>query len=215
MMLAAMNHEDQPFDFLHQREAHYERFFGPMDQDVIHSTDIQPVHIDIYQFAPTADRPYWTLVTGGMSDERQLLPEFDDHRSSRTEILMYVREPQEWMFDDLKVLAEFPFVEDTHLHWWHTVPIGQPIDRARSQLRAYLFLPPYFEDPALSELEIDGDRVDFLWLHPITEAERAFAEARGSQELEKVIRAANLPIVIDESRSSLVRKSLFGGLKLR
>ena len=42
-----------------------------------------------------------------------------------------------------------------------------------SLLTSYFFLPPYFEPEGFADLEIDGDRVDFLWMIPITEAERA------------------------------------------
>lgn len=212
-MVSSVNCDFGMHKFLEEREAHYERFFGPLDQRIFHSVDDKPVHIDVYQFAPTKHRPYWTLVTGGMSNERQGFRDDEGVRSARTEIIMYVREPQGWMFHDLKVLAEFPFVEDTFLHWWHTVPIGRPIDRKKSQLSAYFFLPPYFENPAFSELEIDGDKVDFLWMQPISEAERAFAQAKGSEELEKVIRKANLSIVLDESRKSLIRQLPFGLFK--
>jgi hypothetical protein len=96
-----------------QRETHYQRFFGPLDQQVMHSTDLKPVHIDIYQFAPTAERPFWTLITGGMSDARQPIPPTaPKHVAPRAEILMYAEEPKGWMLSVLKGLAEMPFVDD-------------------------------------------------------------------------------------------------------
>jgi hypothetical protein len=171
----------------------------------VHSTDLKPVHIDMYQFAPTAERPYWTLITSGMSNERQFEPDdCEEHMSPRAEILMYAREPQSWMFDALKVLAEMPFQENTHLHWWHTVPFGMPVTGEPSLLTSFFFLPPYFEPEGFTEFELDGDRVDFLWLIPITEAEREYAVEHGSQELEKVFEDAEFSPVVDESRSSLV-----------
>jgi hypothetical protein len=171
----------------------------------MHSTDFKPVHIDIYQFAPTGGRHYWTLITSGMSNERQIEP--DDcleHMSTRAEILMYVPEPQHWMFDVLKVLAEMPFDDNTYLHWWHTVPNGMPMTANPSVLTSFFFLPPYFEVPDFSKFELDGDRVDFLWLVPITEAEREYAIEHGSQELEKRLEEAELSHVVDESRKSVV-----------
>jgi hypothetical protein len=44
---------------LEAREQHYQQFFGPLTQNVWHSTDLKAVHVDIYQFAPTRERPYW------------------------------------------------------------------------------------------------------------------------------------------------------------
>ena len=108
------------------------------------------------------------------------------------------------MFSVLKGLAEMPFEDDSCLHWWHTVPNGMPMTATPSLLTSYFFLPPYFEPEGFSEFELDGDRVDFLWMIPITEAEREYAIEYGSQELEKVFEDAELSPVVDESRESLI-----------
>ncbi len=129
-----------PDNYLEPREQHYQRFFGPMTQKIMHSTDVKPVHIDIYQFEPTSDREYWTLITSGMSNVRQIQPdECAEHMSTRAEIMMYVREPQGWMFNVLKGLAEMPFDDSTFLHWWHTVPNGMPMTAKPSLLTSYFF----------------------------------------------------------------------------
>ena len=194
-----------PEGFLEAREEHYQQFFGPLTEDVVHSTDIKPVHIDSYQFAPTADRPHWTLITSGMSDYRQIEPEeCKEGTSTRAEILMYAAEPESWMFNTLKGLAEMPFDENRLLHWWHTVPNGMPMTAKPSLLTSFFFLPPYFEPEGFTELYLDGDRVDFLWLIPITEAERQFAVKNGSVALEKRFAKANLPLAVNESRKSIV-----------
>lgn len=196
----------EPFhSFLDIREAHYQRFFGPLTEKVMHSTDVKPVHVDIYQFAPTTERQFWTLITGGMSDIQQIGPEdCAEHQAPRAEILMYVPSPQGWMFNVLKALAEMPFDDDTYLHWWHTIPNGMPMTAKPSLLTSYFFMPPYFEDEQFGGLQLDGDAVDFLWMVPITEAEREFAVAHGSQALENRMRDANLAHVLDESRKSIV-----------
>lgn len=93
--------------FLNAREEHYQRFFGPMNQQVMHSTDFKTLHVDIYQ-------------------------------------------------------DEFP------------------------------------------NLVLDGERVDFLWMVPITEAEREYAVKNGSEALLKKFEKQRIPQVIDESRKSLV-----------
>lgn len=48
-------------------EAHIERHVGKISM-VFHEVLSDIVHIDIHQIPPTDDRPYWTLVTSGMSD---------------------------------------------------------------------------------------------------------------------------------------------------
>ncbi|MGZ4962793.1 MAG: suppressor of fused domain protein [Limisphaerales bacterium] len=195
-----------PEGFLEAREQHYQRFFGPITQKVLHSTDFKPVHVDMYQFEPTEERSYWTLITSGMSNERQIEPEdCREGMSPRAEILMYVQKPENWMFSVLKGLAEMPFVNNTCLHWWHTVANGMPMTAKPSLLTSYFFLPPYFESgEGFSDLELDGDRVDFLWMIPITEAEREYAMKHGSQALEKKFEEVELSPVVDEARESVV-----------
>ena len=191
--------------FLDIREAHYQRFFGPLTQKVMHSTDVKPVHVDIYQFEPTQDREFWTLITGGMSDIQQIAPDnCAEHQAPRAEILMYVHAPQGWMFNVLKGLAEMPFDNDTHLHWWHTIPNGMAMTAKPSLLTSYFFMPPYFEDEQFGSLQLEGDGVDFLWMVPITDAEREFAITHGSQALENRMRDVGISHILDESRKSIV-----------
>jgi len=91
----------------------------------MHSTDVKTVHIDIYQFEPTPERSFWTLITSGMSNARQIDPEdCGNGMAPRAEILMYAVQPQGWMFSVLKGLAEMPFDQNTCLHWGHTVHNG-------------------------------------------------------------------------------------------
>ncbi|MHC4743266.1 MAG: suppressor of fused domain protein [Planctomycetota bacterium] len=189
---------------LEVREAHYIKYFGPLEEKVMHSTDVKEVHIDIYQFPPNDERPHWTLITSGMSDLPQYVPEDAEGIAPRAEILLYAKEPQNWMFDVLKGLAEMPFERKTYLHWHHTVPNGQAMTADPSELTSFFFLPPYFEDPRFDTLQIDGEEVDILWMIPITEEERAYAIEEGSQALEELFEKAEMDPVIDEKRKSLV-----------
>jgi len=200
-----MDDENYVDTFLRPREEHYQRFFGPITRDIMHSTDVRAVHVDIYQFEPTPERPFWTLITSGMSNERQIeLEDCEDGMAPRAEILMYAAEPQGWMFSVLKGLAEMPFDDNTCLHWGHTVPNGMPMTAAPSLLTSFLFVPPFCEPPEFNELEIDGDNVDFLWMIPITEAEREFAIQHGSEKLYEKLEDADMPIAMDEQRKSVV-----------
>ena len=196
----------EPENWLEIRESHYERNFGPISEPVMHSTDDAEPHIDIYQFRPTGERDYWTLITGGMSNSRQSLPPgAPEKMAPRAELMMYVREPKPWMFRVLKELAEYPFKEETFLHWWHTVPNSGPAAPEASLLSAVFLLPPYLEEfETFSGLEIDGDRVDMLWVVPITSAELAYAEEKGNSALDDLLMTAELDPVVNEQRMSLV-----------
>lgn len=190
---------------LQAREAHYKRHLGKLDQPVMHSTDDNAVHVDIYQFAPTRRRDYWTLVTGGMSDQPQQIPaKFRRALASRTELMMYVRKPAAWMFSVLKGLAAYPFESDSYVHWYHTIPNGKPMTAKPSLLSSWLIIPPIFEKQTFDALKLGRNRVNFLWVIPITEAERAFATQHGSEALQQVMASRSFNPVVNERRKSLV-----------
>ena len=193
-----------PDEYRKIREALYERIFGSIDE-VFHPTDLRPVHIDIYRFAPTPARPFWTLLTGGMSDLRQpALEDPPEGVAPRSELIMYAQQPQGWMFSVLKGLAEMPFENATCLHWGHTVPNGMAMTAKPSELTSFFFVPTRDESPELAKLSIGGDRVDFLVLVPITESERAYAREHSSAALVALMDDSGFQLVVDEGRKSLV-----------
>lgn len=187
-----------------QREKHYVKFFGPMSQQVMHSTNPHQVHIDIYQFAPTKERPFWTLITGGMSDRRQNIPAEVDWAAPRAEVFTYVKEPHDRVFAALKLLAEMPFEENSYMHWFHTISVGEPVTKRQSELTCAFLTPPLFEHPKFDTLKIGGDKVDFLMMVPITVQERSYAKKNGGEALLEVFEKANLGPAVDENRKSLV-----------
>jgi hypothetical protein len=187
-----------------KREKHYRKYFGPMSDNVMHSINEHQVHIDIYQFEPNKKRPYWTLITGGMSDEMQNVPDGVDWASPRTEVLTYVKEPHDRVFAALKLIAEMPFEEDSYMHWFHTISVGEPVTKSQSELTCAFLTPPIFEKPKFDTLELDGEKVDFLMMVPITVQERHYAKQHGGEALLEVFQNANLCPVVDENRTSLV-----------
>ena len=72
-----------------------------------------------------------------------------------------------------------------------------------SELSSFFIMPPYFEEENFDTLELDGDRVNILWLIPITESEREFAVIHGSPALEELFAEKGLNPVVDEERKSL------------
>jgi hypothetical protein len=193
-------------DFRIAREAHYERFLGQVSC-VAHSRSVNllPLHIDVYQFAPTAARRCWTLITGGMSDFRQPALEGPPPGiAPRAELLMYVKQVQGWMPSLLKALAEMPFERATCLHWAHTMPNGQPITEGANELTGFFFCPPICETEKFEDFSIDGDRVAFLMVVPITDAERVYCIEHGSAALGKLMEDTRFNFVVDEKRASLV-----------
>jgi hypothetical protein len=195
--------DDDPMRWTEVRKQHYTKFLGPIDKVVHPSIDLVTPHIDVYPIPPHGSRNYWTLITEGMSNYKQDIPDDATAISGRTEIMMYVHEPKQWMYSVLIGLGKMPFEDKTFLHWYHTVPNGQPMTSEPSELTSFFFLPPYFENEGFDSLKIEGDKVDILWLVPITEREREYAMKNGGRALEEVFVKAELDPVFDEKRKSL------------
>jgi hypothetical protein len=185
------------------REEFYQRHFGPLTEWVWHSNDDKDPHVDVYVFRPWGNRDYWTLVTGGMSNLRQAIPEgAPDFIRPRTEILLYLNKMQPWAARALKRLAEYPFEKETFLCWWHSISNGEPIPiLPPADFNTFFLLPPYFEDPqAFNLLEIEGDPVSFLWAHPITDAELRYKEEHGGKALDDLLMQQDLDLAFDAPR---------------
>ncbi len=173
-------------DGIKRREKHYQKYLGKMDLPIHHPTENIHPHIDIYQIAPTPKRPAWTLITNGMSDARQNIPLNNKRTSGRTELLMYVVEPQKWMFDLLGGLALTPFAHKKFVHWEHLCCLEDCMITKNTDIAHVLYMPPFFEDISFcNKLYINGDKVDPLWVVPITG--REFEQCRQDNSVQRVV----------------------------
>jgi hypothetical protein len=196
---------NSPLQWVRCREEHYIRHLGPLTEPAARSSFGQGRRLFVYQFKPHANREHWTLITGGMSDYQQPLPPgTPEYVSPRTEIMMYVREPKQWMFDVLMGLAEIPFREQTHLHWWHTVPNGMPMTPQPSLLTNFFLIPPFCESVDFDSLRIDDQRVQFLVVLPITDEELEFKLKQGATALLKIFEDKDFDCIVKEERQSYV-----------
>lgn len=202
LSFSALKDGDVSAELIAQREAHYEKYLGDLDQVVMKSTEQKLVNIDIYTFAPTEERPFYALITSGMSDRRQNIPE-DWEIAPRAELMLYTLHPKGWMYSVLRGLAEMAFDKETFLSYRHTIPNGRPMTTEPSLLTAFTFLPPQFEEEGFQPMQVDGDDTDVLLLVPITEAEREYAVEQGTDDLYNLF-AQHLDPVIDEHRSCIV-----------
>ena len=150
--------------------------------------------------------PFYTLATGGMSDQRMFLPQdLPAEVPARAELLLYVRELKDSYVALLRWLARFPFVDRTWLAFGHTIQLDvAPF--GGSLLRHLLLLPSLVSpDKKLpGRLALDGDPVEFLWVVPITPAEREHKISKGVPALLKLFEANDHPWILDEGRPSYV-----------
>lgn len=170
--------------FIKAREEAYERAFGVQAQ-ILHSTDHEAPHIDLYVFPPAGQRDFVAIVTGGMSDLPMPVPE-GRAADAHVELVMGMGQHQHWATNLLKLVAEYPFDQGTFYDVHHTVPFGGELGDG-SSLSAFLFVQPRFLPENLARFEFDGRRIRFLQAVAITTVEHQFAIAEGSDKLEALL----------------------------
>lgn len=153
-------------------EAHIEEHLGEIDM-VWHEMISDLVHIDVHQIPPSDDRPFWTLVTTGMSDRPMTVPEGAEEYTF-AELMICL--PPDWQmseeaFNDeanywpvrlLKVLARLPHEYETWLGPGHTIPNGGEEDvpyADNTEFTCAMILPPLaLAPPEFAQLDL-GDRI--------------------------------------------------------
>ena len=165
---------------LEQIDAHIEKHLGPIAM-VFHEIISDLVHVDIHQIAPTDERPYWTLVTSGMSDRPMTVPEGADVPRFAELILSlptdwpmkqetWKDERWYWPIPWLKVLARLPHEYKTWLGWGHTVPNGDPAEPFAdgTEFIGVVLLSPILVPETFHRLAIDEEKsIQFFAPYPV------------------------------------------------
>lgn len=187
-----------------EREEYYKSNFGPLKVIGIPGLGKDP-QIEVLVYEPFTKRSYYTLVTNGMSDYIQNMPPaLSEHAAKRTELIMYVRKPEKWMFELLKNVAQLTINEGKYLHWWHALGGKSPIDGANSKFSHCYFLPPYFEDEGFNPMMVQGEKVDFLWVIPISDRELVYMMENGPESLEEAMKEADMDPLFNPNRKAFI-----------
>lgn len=192
-------------DLLRRRETVYGQMFGQCSS-VSHELLPRDPHIDVYIFEPDfAGRPFYTLVTGGMSDVAMKVPPGSPF--TRVELVLYAAEPEETYIEFLRHLAHIPHDQGTYFTPAGTMTNGQPpqpIFDDDSVLDCVLFLFSLVEpDNSLHErLVIDNEPVHLLWVVPVSMAECEFVRTHDIEEFLEIFEEREHPIVLDPQRLS-------------
>ena len=190
------------------REKAYHKLFGS-DYQVSHELEIKMPHIDVYICPPRKEgRPFYTLVSGGMSDFPMQLEEGVDHSYARREIILYCDKPDDELIGFVRFFAHFPFEFSTWLGSGHTVPNGappKPLFENSILTGTYFMNTLLVSDRKLGEkLVFCGEPVEFLWAIPITQAEMDLKLEKGADALLDLFEQHKHPLVLDRYRSSYV-----------
>jgi len=189
------------------RKNNYERIFGKSIPDFVRKSYGRDLDIIVYSFppAPESGRDFWILATSGMSDfpqeerEKRGLP-------SRTEVLLYARDPKPWMYATLIHIAEFPFEKHTWLGALHTIEDVMPADcHETGNMHSVIFITPSDSPSVAFPLSADGNSVELLLAIPITASECKLADTEGSSALAGLLFSNGLDLFVNENRPSMVR----------
>ena len=175
------------------------------------------VSVAIRVIPPSDERPYVTLFTTGMSDMPMNTPE-DAVEYRYAELVMYLppdwpldkaafeEEDNYWPIEWLRILAYYPFENDTWLGPAQTVcnedpPV--PFSPGTAQSSMFLLVAP--EVDAL--VTRDGRRINFYQLTPLYEEERQLQENKGPEALVKLFEKHDIEGWIDMKRVNVAKRS--------
>ncbi|WP_306748289.1 suppressor of fused domain protein, partial [Saccharothrix yanglingensis] len=176
-------------DDRHALERHYRQFFGGDYFRVQHEKVSHKVHVDIYIYGATVDRPYVTLATSGMGAADVSCGEHEEGDFCHpTEMVTYV--PHDWDFssfesqwlmrrlvDTARYPHEMQKIIAKHQTW---CMYDEKTGLADALIPGSIFTHWYFRSLIEEPSEIDhlvlssGRHIDFIWPYPITRHELHF-----------------------------------------
>jgi hypothetical protein len=204
-----------------REEVVYPRLFGPkargifvLDFDLFaktfkqNSVDPRWLHYGVLEHGPT-DRGTYYYVTSGASNPWEIEP--DDYTNQEfsgfgSELVLETTGSADWPIVVLQRLLAFNILlvhgrygDSKPLDYWHRVPLGGSITRD-SVLHHVLIVPPISYP---SQCSLISGKVDLLHVVGITEQERDYAKANGSEALLKILKERDAFPVTDPDRTCI------------
>lgn len=199
-------------------DAHLKRFLGPEVQ-VWHEIMSAYVHLDLYRFEPTPERPYFTFVTSGMSDQPMHVPKGMEDMG-RAELLICL--PPEWPVDDpdhswpvdiLKSLARLPYEYQSWISLGTTVTNGNPpTPMADTSFIGSIVGPTATLPDKFVKLDVNNKQIWFYGVYPIYAKEMTFKTdtPSGDEALLQRLLESGVTEVLDTKRKNTCHRRLFG-----
>lgn len=196
--------------------AHVAAHLGPPEA-VIRDPEPGAVTVDVYVVPPADSRPCISLVTRGASDHPMAVPD-DAHGSPFAEFVVHLpsawpldadslRDPRYgWPLHCLRAVARLPHAQAGWVALGHTFPNGDPPRpyAADTQLCCVMLEVALIGGPAFGLLELNGRRVEFLTLIPLTAPELDFKLREGREALENLFDRHQVGPWVDPHRPGVV-----------
>lgn len=209
-----------PIRYLETITKHLEKHLGP-ERFVLHEDKSSTVHVDVHIVPPKPSRPYFTLITSGMSDLDMHVPA-GVADSALAEVCLCLpgdwplsktnfgwRKPEFfWPIAVLQQTARYAHRLETWLAWGHTIggiETPEPIDSQGRFTGIMLLNPKTFPEGADTvTTDEDGRTISFLAVLPLLHEEMKFARKHDSQALAKKLSNAGVTELLNPDRLSVV-----------
>jgi Suppressor of fused protein (SUFU) len=181
--------------------------------------DVKPdlIALNLYPVPPRVDRPWWTIVTSGLSSAPMRVREPGrPEKLAHAELCMLL--PQDWPLGDpaadedhwplslLGDLARLPHAHDTWLGPGHVVANGATPEPYSSTTRfaGAIVLPPRLPGPGFSRFRANKRvTIEFLAVVPLLPDEIVLAREVGGCELATTLARHGVTEVLDPDRESV------------
>lgn len=163
---------------------------------VYHEIYSELVHIDVHVVPPTKKRPFWYLITTGMSDRAMRAPkEAKDFRFAELAIAL----PGWWKLDErslksqrwywpilwLKTLARFPHEFETWLFFEHSVPLADDFPAPGTKFEGVVMEMDDSFPPEFFTLKVGKRTIYFLSPVPVYPEEMQLKLSEGAEALNE------------------------------
>ena len=195
-------------------DRHLDAIFPGVPRSVLHELVSDLVHLNVHVVAPTAERPFHTLVTSGMAERPMSQPEgvegcgfaeltlslpegWPGFGEGETRLTTDDDHPWRdldayWPIGALKYLARFPHEYETWIWAGHTVPNGDPAEPLAegTGLAGWMLWPSEIAGEGFQGFSIGDRDVMLLALWPLHPAEMDFKLRYGAEALVERLAAA-------------------------
>jgi hypothetical protein len=199
--------------------AHIQRYCGEIGM-VWHEVVSDLVHVDVHEVPPTPERPYYTLVTSGMSDRPMTVPSgAEKYRYAELMLSLpaewpismeaFKEEDNYWPVRLLKILARFPHEYDTWLSFGHTLPNDDPPQpyAPNTKLCCALLLVPLLVDKEFWSLKVSEEKtIHFYSIVPLYREEMEFKVKHGTDPLLDKLGEHNVNELLDAKRKNVCKR---------
>lgn len=184
---------------------------------VFHEKKSPDFHLDVYMIKPDQDKPYYILLTNGISSKPMSVPRKTINPFIELSILL----PETWKFDrtslkkeqyywpirELKSTGRYIHSEKTWLHEGHIVTVDADSTIGDTTFRGHLIIESITLPDEFCEIACGDDTINVLTLMPLYNEEIKHKQSYGLRSLYKKFAKNGIRDIVDVNRVNVCKKS--------